>query len=74
MKTNNETSSAKNNEIVTQEVIDAQSQFDLAESYYKEKNYAFAIYWYCRAAEQEHAEAQYKLGYCYYWGYGMKKS
>ena len=30
--------------------------------------------WYLKAAEQGHAEAQYDLGYCYYYGNGVKQS
>lgn len=35
------------------------------DEYYKEKEYTEAVKWYRKAAEQGHAEAQYKLGRCY---------
>src|SRR5206468_794252 len=38
-----------------------------------EKNYAEAVKWYRKAAEQNNAEAQFKLGVCYANGQGMEK-
>ena len=34
-------------------------------------NYAEAVKWYRKAAEQNHAEAQYNLGWIYYEGKGV---
>ena len=31
------------------------------------------MYWYREAAEQGYAEAQYYLGFCYAYGYGIEK-
>ena len=35
------------------------------------QNYAEAVKWYSKAAEQGDADAQYNLGWCYYYGYGI---
>ena len=32
-----------------------------------------AMKWYRKAAEQSHAESQYKLGECYRYGWGLEK-
>ena len=39
-----------------------------------EQSYKKAIYWWQKAAEQGHAEAQFNLGYCYYNGKGIELS
>ena len=53
---------------------DAQTQFELAQHYYKGsgtmKNYNKAFEWYEKAALQGHAGAQFKLGQCYSKGHG----
>ena len=36
-----------------------------------EKDYEEAVKWFRTAAEQGDSEAQYKLGICYYYGYGI---
>ena len=56
----------------------AQQIADIAEDYYygrngKTKDYAEAVKWYRKAAEQGNADAQYSLGYCYYKGRGVAK-
>ena len=40
---------------------------------YNNKDYAEAVKWYRKAAEQGNAEAQYMLGDCYRWGTGVTK-
>lgn len=39
-----------------------------------EQDYAEAVKWYQKAAEQGYADAQYSLGYCYENGQGVLKS
>ena len=39
-----------------------------------EKDAAEAVKWYRRAAEQDHAEAQYNLAVCCYDGNGVEKN
>ncbi len=39
-----------------------------------EKNLDKAIAWWTKAAEKGYAEAQYKLGICYHFGFGVKRS
>jgi tetratricopeptide (TPR) repeat protein len=41
--------------------------------YYNEKNYAEAVKWYRKSAEQGNASGQHDLGYMYYNGYGVTK-
>src|SRR6266568_4226090 len=37
------------------------------------QDYAKAVYWFRKAAEEDHAEGQYNLGGCYYRGQGVAK-
>src|SRR5438876_701871 len=58
---------------------DAQSQLDLGCLFYSgalggAKDYAEAVKWYRRAAEQNHAAAQYSLGVCYKNGSGVAEN
>ena len=53
---------------------EAEKQFALAQSFRKERNHAAAIPHYLNAAMQNHPEAQYKLGKCYYEGAGCKQN
>lgn len=39
-----------------------------------EQSYSKAAYWYERAAEQGHSNAQYNIGVCYYNGDGVEQS
>ena len=39
-----------------------------------EQSYSKAAYWYKKAAEQGHSNAQYNIGVCYYNGDGVEKS
>ena len=39
-----------------------------------EKDLDNAIEWWKKAAEKGYAEAEYKLGVCYHFGFGIKKS
>jgi TPR repeat protein len=51
---------------------EAQGWFEKGNSFYFEsENYTEAVRWYRKAAEQNHAEAQYALGYCYENGEGV---
>jgi TPR repeat protein len=57
---------------------DAQSQSALGEAFHfgtlgVTKNYAEAVKWYRKAAEQNLAEAQFNLGSCYAYGQGVTK-
>lgn len=53
----------------------ASAQYNLGDMYYYgngiEHDYAEAVNWYCKAAEQGYAQAQNKLGNMYYYGYGV---
>jgi len=55
----------------TNNPTDPQAQYNLGEKYYDSKDYAEAIKWFRKSAEQEHAKAQYKLGLMYYIGHGV---
>ena len=56
---------------------DAEYQFSQGEAYYNgrgvEQDYAKAVEWYRKAAEQGHACAQCNLGQCYYNGEGVEQ-
>ena len=41
--------------------------------YYDNEQYDEAIQWFHKAAEQDYAEAQFDLGNCYYYGWGVTK-
>ena len=53
----------------------AEGQYGLGRSYYGSRsavqNYARAVYWFTKAAEQGFANAQFSLGNCYYNGKGV---
>jgi TPR repeat protein len=60
------------------EIGDAQSQFELGWEFFSgtlgvTKDDAEAVKWYRKAAEQNHAGAQYNLGFCYASGEGVAK-
>jgi len=52
---------------------DPQSQFDLGDLLFEKKEYKQGSYWYKKASEQNHAEAQYKLALNYYLGTGIEE-
>ena len=52
---------------------DAAAQASLGYEYDKQKDYASAVYWYRKAAEQGYAYAQYNLGDFFYTGNGVTK-
>jgi len=52
---------------------DSQAQFDWGDLLCKKNDYEQGVSWFQKAAEQGHAEAQYKLGFSYYNGIGIKK-
>ena len=54
--------------IVLAEIGDADAQYDQGNKYSEDGNYAEAYKWFRRAAEQEHADAQYELGIMYLLG------
>lgn len=56
------------------EKLDAKTIYETGDKYYKEKNYNKAVEYYQKAAEQNHTSAQNKLGYMYYYGYGVEKN
>lgn len=55
---------------------EAEAQNALGEAYYDGKgvteNSTEAVKWFTKAAEQENAKAEYNLGNCYYYGYGVQ--
>ena len=55
---------------------EAEAQNALGEAYYDGKgvteNLTEAVKWFTKAAEQENAKAEYNLGICYYYGYGVQ--
>ena len=54
--------------IVLAEIGDADAQYDQGNKYSEDGNYAEVYKWFRRAAEQEHADAQYELGIMYLLG------
>ena len=52
---------------------DASAQASLGYEYYEQNDYASAVYWYRKAAEQGYAKAQFNLGICYETGSGVTK-
>ena len=52
---------------------DAQAQVELGSAFFAATNYVEAVKWYRKAAEQNYAEAQFNLGYCYEDGLGVQK-
>ena len=57
----------------TTEKAGGEEAFLTAEQYYEEEKYTEAVEWYMKAAKEEHAEAQYMLGECYYDGTGVEQ-
>lgn len=55
------------------EVSNATEQNTLGDKYYEVKNYAEAVKWYRKAAEQGHAGAQANLGFMYRNDFGVKQ-
>lgn len=52
---------------------DAEAQYIQGAVCYLSKDYAEAVKWYRKAADQNHAQAQYSLGRCYAEGNGVEK-
>jgi TPR repeat protein len=50
---------------------DAKRQFELGRNYYKALDYAEAVFWFRKAAEQGHAHSQLNLGFAYKNGEGV---
>ena len=65
-----------NNETKTQSVPheDMQALYDKAVEYYNAKDYENAVKLFKTLAEQGNADAQFNLGECYYFGYGVEQS
>lgn len=53
------------------EPTNAQAQYESGKKCFDAKNYEQAVYWWRKAAENGHAEAQYSLGWMYERGYGV---
>ena len=51
----------------------AEEWYNTGVRYYNEQNYIEAVYWYRKAAEQGHTEAQNNLGVCYEYGKGVEQ-
>lgn len=51
-----------------------EKEFSSGELCFEQEKYSEAVEWYTQAAEQGHAEAQYKLGCCYYLGLGIDQN
>ena len=51
----------------------AEEYYQKGKKAYRVRQYADAVSWYRKAAEQGHAIAQYRLGYCYDTGRGVEK-
>jgi tetratricopeptide (TPR) repeat protein len=64
-------SSAPDEERQGKTLQDGEVDFKTGEKYFEQDNYAEAVKWYRKAAEQGHAEAQYALGYSYQYGHGV---
>ena len=62
--------STNNNTTTT---VNARSLVETGMRHYNAKNYAEAVKWFRKAAEQGNADAQYNLGACYYNGQGVTK-
>jgi TPR repeat protein len=62
----------------TESTASAISEYETGRSYYNgvgvEKNFAEAVKWFRKAAEQNYAEAQFRLGWCYANGRGVTKN
>jgi TPR repeat protein len=52
---------------------DSISQYYIGNYYYIKQDYNKAIEWYSKSSEGGNIRAIYKLGICYYYGYGVKK-
>ena len=63
---------AVSGEIVNE--LSAEEANKKGDEYYDKKDYNEALKWYRKAANQGFAQGQYKLGYMYDWGYGVKKN
>lgn len=50
------------------------AQHDLGEYYFSIDKFNTAVEWFKKAAKQEHGQAQFALGRCYYYGFGSVKS
>ena len=60
----------------TQKPVDPELEkiYQKGNTAYNNKNYAEAVKWYTKAAEQGHSDAQYKLGWRYQLGQGVEKN
>lgn len=53
---------------------DVQAQYDLAHTYYQDKQYEKSFGWFSKAAENNFADAQYMVGKCFEEGIGVEKN
>lgn len=66
----NKASEERNRE---EEKKQAESWWEIGDKYYEANDYAQAVNWFQKAAEQGEAEAQFRLGRCYEGGLGVAK-
>ena len=64
----------KNEEILLAESGDKKAQYALANALYDKQEYEKAVFWYEKAAKQNHLDAQNNLGNCYYDGEGIERN
>lgn len=57
----------------TTQVEPAQELYAKGNNYFDKNNYISAVLYFRKAAEQGNTRAQYWLGYCYFYGYGVTK-
>lgn len=69
-----ESNKVANNSYAAAERGDAKAQFELGYAYWERKDYANALTWYRKAAEQGHAIAQLNLGVLYANGQGVAQN
>ena len=62
------------NKISGTTTMSAEEYFNKGVEYYENNNYAEAVKWFRKAAEQGYADAQFSLGCCYYAGDGVTKN
>ncbi|KAL0239347.1 hypothetical protein GEMRC1_009455 [Eukaryota sp. GEM-RC1] len=59
-----------NDVTIGQSNTSAEELYSRGQRYYNNGKYALAIHWFTKASALDHAEAMYKLGFCYYTGKG----
>ena len=59
--------------VIQKEKNDAEKLYFSGQDYMEKGNYTEAVKYFRKAADQGHARAQYELGVCYNFGYGIRK-